>query len=96
MGSEKAFSSHRNDCAVPPVQFLRVLFLCPPGVGGIESLNPNSYGKMRKLEVALPFPQNGISSVPKVVCRTGVLNYYWVVDPFENVVKALESFPEKS
>lgn len=81
---------------MPPVWFIRVLFLYPLEVGGIESLKSFSSGKVRKLEEVLSFPQNDLSFIPRVACRTGILNFYWVIDPMENLMKALDSFPEKS
>lgn len=81
---------------MPPVRFIRVLFLYPPGVGGIESLKSFSSGKVRELEELLPFPLNDLSFAPRVACRTGILNFNWVIDPMENLMKALDFFPEKS
>lgn len=66
-GSKEAFLSHRNAYLVPPVQFTRVLFLL---LSSKESLKPLPSGTVRMLEEVLPFPQDDLSSIPRIACGT--------------------------
>lgn len=53
---------------------------------GIASLKSLSFGDVWKVRDVLPFPQDGLSSLPGVGCRTGICNFYWVINSFENLM----------
>lgn len=94
IGSKKAFSSMEVTNVSSMVH--QGSFSLPSRSRRHKKLTSFSFGKVRKLEEVLSFPQNDLSFIPKVACRTGILNFYCVIDPMENLMKALDSFPEKS